>query len=374
MPQRQIHVLVVDDSPLMRELICDQLALTKDIVVTGTASNGPDALAKAQTLRPDVITLDVQMPGMNGLETLDAILAWRSQPVLMVSAITQRAADITLDALERGAADYLAKPAAANDVRQTLAVTLPTKIRAIAHMDVRQLLKIRRSRHRLTGSPLHASPNTVSSDTIQTHDYQAACIALGISTGGPPALAKILAELKPPMPPIVIVQHMPAMFTGPFAQRLDAVSPLSVQQASTGDRLQLNHVFVAPGGNQLRLRQHGRDVVVKIDSGPPVSGHSPSVDGHDGFGCQPLWSQLPGRHHDRNGPRWSRRLRCDSPSWRIRPRARQRELRRVRHESGRHGRRQRRPAILTPRRGARHHDHHSPTPPTDTPWSQHGCA
>ncbi|WP_254510152.1 protein-glutamate methylesterase/protein-glutamine glutaminase [Anatilimnocola floriformis] len=267
-----IRVLVVDDSPLMRELIRDVLTNERGIEVVGTAASGAEALIKVVELRPDIVTLDIQMPGMDGLQTLAALLAERPIPVIMVSSLTQRAAQITLQALDCGALDYVPKPENPSAAHRPFRDELLHKLRAMAGADVDRVLRIRQARAQQTVRQV-ARPSAGISNA-----YQDCCIALGISTGGPPALSELFQSLAPSLPPIVVVQHMPANFTGPFARRLDTISALSIKEAETGDVLRNNQVLIAPGGRHLRLQRQGSEVVAVIEDSDPVSGHRPSID------------------------------------------------------------------------------------------------
>ena len=276
MNKKKIRILVVDDSALMRQLIGDVVETADDMELVGTAHDGEDALEKIPSLAPDVVTLDVQMPRMDGLTTLDEILQRHSLPVVMVSSLTQRSADVTLQALDRGAMDYVAKPEGSAALQEKFRDELLRKIRVSAGADVKRVLQIRKSRatRAKTAQALKLDP---AGDQVPT-GYETACIALGISTGGPPALSTLFQSLQPPLPPIVIVQHMPAQFTDPFAQRLNAFSLISVKEAKTGDKLQPNHAYVAPGGRHLHLQRRGGNTYVHIRDGELVSGHRPSVD------------------------------------------------------------------------------------------------
>jgi two-component system chemotaxis response regulator CheB len=278
MAARTIRVLVVDDSMVIRQIICDLIAEAPGVEVVGTACDGCQALEKLAALQPDVVTLDIQMPNMDGLATLDAVLSQQPVSVIMVSALTQLGAGITLDALERGALDYVAKPETLAEVQAALGDDLIRKIRSAAGIDVRRILQIRQERKQRREQRARRVPSPKVVSDQSPLDLADACIAIGVSTGGPPALAALFETLQPPMPPIVIVQHMPAQFTRTFSWRLDSNSKLSVKEAAEGDVLRPNHVVVAPGGLHLEVKRRGQQVKVGISDGPPVSGHKPSVD------------------------------------------------------------------------------------------------
>ena len=279
---KTICVLIVDDSAVVRQVLDDVIRATPGMEVAGTASDGQEALEMIAALKPDVVTLDVQMPRMDGLTTLDALLRSNPIPVVMVSSLTRIGADITLEALDHGAVDYVAKPEPGQDMASALGDELIRKIRSAAGVDVRRILEIRRQR-KLRQAQRRAvrpseKPPTAATAPGELAELVDKCIAIGISTGGPPVLAMLFEALQPPMPPIVVVQHMPPHFTGSLAWRLDSLSALSVREAQEGDMLAPNLVLIAPGGKHLKLRRAGRTAKVALDDGPPVSGHKPSVD------------------------------------------------------------------------------------------------
>lgn len=276
---RTIRVLIVDDSAVVREVLGDVIAATPGMEVVGTAGDGQEALEKIADLKPDVVTLDVQMPRMDGLTTLDALLKNDPIPVVMVSSLTRIGADITLEALDHGAVDYVAKPEPGQDIASALGDELIRKIRSAAGVDVRRILEIRRQRKLRQAQRREArAPAKPVAPAVAPSELEDKCVAIGISTGGPPVLAMLFEALQPPMPPIVVVQHMPAHFTGSLAWRLDSLSALSVREAQEGDVLKPNLVLIAPGGRHLKLRKAGKTAKVALDDGPPVSGHKPSVD------------------------------------------------------------------------------------------------
>lgn len=278
---KKIRVLIVDDSVLIREMIGDALRETPDLEVAGMAGNGLDALARLEDLKPDVVTLDVQMPKMDGLETLREILKRKPVPVIMVSALTRLGADTTLEALDQGALDYIAKPDAAHQAAQVLREDLPRKIRSVAGVDVTRMLRVRKSmaeRRKVRAATLASTRTLAPTPFADPNGLTDKCVAIAISTGGPPALTLLFEELTPPMPPIVVVQHMPADFTKPFAWRLNSISRLEIKEAQEGDALLPNHVYIAPGGKHLELRERGGQTKTHIFDGDLVSGHRPSCD------------------------------------------------------------------------------------------------
>jgi two-component system, chemotaxis family, protein-glutamate methylesterase/glutaminase len=194
----------------------------------------------------------------------------------MVSALTRAGAAVTLDALDRGAVDYVPKPEAKSGAQAGFEEELVAKIRSAACIDVGRMIAARRRRK----TPKRAAERPLANQAAVScpKELSNKCVAIGISTGGPPALTRLLSELRPPMPPIVIVQHMPPQFTGPLAARLNTVSELSVREAAEGDVLRPNEVLLAPGGRHLEVVRRGSFVKVTISDGEPVSGHKPSVD------------------------------------------------------------------------------------------------
>lgn len=273
-----IRVFIVDDSAVMRAMLSDQLGAAPGLSVAGVASNGREALTAIPAIRPDVVTLDLQMPGMDGLAVLDALIDREPIPVVMVSAQTRAGAAVTLDALDRGAADYVAKPEFGTTDSTSFINELVHKIRTAASMDIQKVVNRRRRRGAPTIAAPAPRPLVKQAAESFSAEYAGRCVAIGISTGGPPALTRLLESLRPPMPPVVIVQHMPAQFTGPLAGRLDSISALSVREAAQGDVLQPNCVLIAPGGRHLELRGRESRTTVVLRDGPPVSSHKPSVD------------------------------------------------------------------------------------------------
>lgn len=275
MATQPIRVLVVDDSAVIRRMICDHLNEAPGIEVAGYAHDGEDAVRVFEKVQPDVVTLDVQMPKRDGLETLKVLLKIRPVPIIMVSSLTRSGADVTFQAMEHGALDYLAKPEGLAAAERVFHEELPAKIRAVAGENVGRILRIRQQRN--TAKILHKTFGVLQPATIAPA-LKDKCIVIGISTGGPPALAHVFESLAPPMPPIVIVQHMPPKFTASLAGRLNGLSALTVKEAATGDPLQPNHVYLAQGGKHLYLRGRAGNVKCVVKDGDTVSGHKPSVD------------------------------------------------------------------------------------------------
>jgi two-component system, chemotaxis family, protein-glutamate methylesterase/glutaminase len=286
----RIRVLIVDDSALMRRLLSDLLSSAPEIEIVGTARDGREAVLQAARLKPDVITLDVEMPEVSGLEALPAILAVHPVPVVMVSALTQEGADVTLQALELGAVDFMPKPE-----RNQLAEMRASRDLLVAKVLAAAQSRVRRPR-RNVGSPSSSSrqtsplpkyitshapgrpPGMTSTPISSASAPSTTCLVIGISTGGPQALSQIFPLLAPPLLPILVVQHMPAQFTGIFAERLNRYSTLPIKQAEEGDAVLPDRILIAPGGRHMVLIGQPPRVRIALSDQPPVSGHRPSID------------------------------------------------------------------------------------------------
>jgi len=270
-----VRVLIVDDSALMRKLLTDLFKGVAEIEVVGAAGDASSALEMTGKLRPDVITLDIQMPGLSGMEVLPILIATHGVPVIMVSTLTQAGADITLAALELGAVDFFPKP----DRHQI------AEMKACREVLIEKVMNASKSRvrkprpSRRTSSSESTAPK-VSSPALALPEAPAnlPCVVIGISTGGPEALGQILPLISPPIPPILVVQHMPATFTGVFAERLNRNCQVPVKEAAGGDAVVPNQILIAPGGKHMTITGHPPRSVVKISEGPAVSGHRPSID------------------------------------------------------------------------------------------------
>ena len=213
------------------------------------------------------MTLDVNMPHMDGLAALEAIFAQQPVPVIMVSSLTTFGATTTLDALDRGALDYVAKPDLAAGTAAAFGDELLQKIRWAAHVNVARVMEGRQMRQHRRRAAAEATPTTKPVPETGAEMLIEACVAIGISTGGPPVLTALFEAIAPPMPPVVIVQHMPVHFTGPLAWRLDGLSSLSIKEAENDDSLRPNQVLIARGGCHLQLRRSARRS--KRDFGTP---------------------------------------------------------------------------------------------------------
>jgi len=266
-PGKKIRVLVVDDSAVMRKVIPQMLEADRSIEVVGTAMDGTFCLRKIEELQPNVVTLDLQMPGMNGIDTLKEIMRKHPLPVIVVSSHSTEGASITLKALALGAFDFVAKPQDATSHMTATASELIAKIKAAAECKVlRPEFAVR------TPAPLEK----ISSRSAPPPSK---IVAIGISTGGPQALEFLLAQLPPDFPgAIVIVQHMPENFTEMFARRLDELCSLRVTEAKTGDTLQAGRVLVCPGNKHIKVKRLTMGDVVLLSDEPRVNGHRPSAD------------------------------------------------------------------------------------------------
>jgi len=267
----QIGVLIVDDSAFMRTALSRMVGSDPDLWVVGTASDGADALHKISSLQPDVVTLDVQMPGMDGLATLQRIMAQFPRPVIMVSSVTLKDAEITFDALEAGAFDYVPKQLSSTSLE-------------ILHIREDLIAKIKAAveKHRSGGhSSLQKKPSrAVGLRVLETAAVPPALIALGISTGGPKALQEILPSLPRDLTvPILVVQHMPAGFTAPFAKRLNSLCAVSIREASQRELIQPGVVYIAPAGSHMTVdRLSSSRTAICLSNTPEGQLHMPSVD------------------------------------------------------------------------------------------------
>ena len=280
---KKIRVLIVDDSPLVRRVLTEILSSDPDIEVVGSAMDPYIAREKIKKLNPDVLTLDVEMPKMDGIKFLDNLMRLRPMPVVMISSLTEKNADVTLKALELGAFDFISKPR--NEIANELenySSEIISKIKAASRakvqarsttsveidgqmendIDERFSATIILKRHRVLAKP----------------DISGKIIAIGASTGGTEAIKEILLALRPDSPGIVIAQHIPKAFSKAFAVRMDSMSQLKVQEAYDGQIIMAGNAYIAPGDKHLLIVKDGKQYRCKLNDGPPVNRHKPSVD------------------------------------------------------------------------------------------------
>ncbi len=265
-----IKVLVVDDSALIRSVLKEIIDSHKDMKVVGSAPDPLVARELIKQLNPDVLTLDVEMPRMDGLGFLEKLMRLRPMPVVMISSLTERGSDVTLRALELGAVDYISKPKL--DIARGLqdySNEIAEKIRAAARAHIKKTnLDVQKSFSADAVLPSLAN-HIASTEKL---------IIVGASTGGTEAIKDFLIKLPPDCPGIAITQHMPEAFTKSFANRLDSLCKITVKEAENGDRILPGHAFIAPGHSHLLVKRSGANYVCELSNGPPVNRHRPSVD------------------------------------------------------------------------------------------------
>jgi two-component system, chemotaxis family, protein-glutamate methylesterase/glutaminase len=262
-------VLIVDDSALVRQLLTELISHDPALEVVGAASDPYAAWEKIKSLRPEVLTLDVEMPRMDGLAFLERLMRARPMPVLMVSSLTEKGCENTLRALELGAVDFVTKPKI--DIKNGtigLADEIIAKIKIAARARVRPAQKL--------GARDEARLSALRTEALARSTQKV--VAIGASTGGTEALREVLTALPADSPGIVIVQHMPEHFTRAFAQRLDGLSQIRVQEARDGDRILPGHALIAPGNYHMRVVRSGANYNVEVFMAEPVNRHRPSVD------------------------------------------------------------------------------------------------
>ncbi len=269
-----IRVLVVDDSAFTRKIISDMLNADPDITVVDVARNGAIGVEKARSLKPDVITLDVEMPVMDGLEALKIIMREIPTPVVMLSALTQEGADITLEALEIGAVEFVPKPSGSivlsvDEIRDMLIkkVKLAAKAR----------LRPQKARYQSEKTVMNLSQlKTLGESPPRRWEHGNAVVVIGTSTGGPSALSRVLPVLPADIPAgLLVVQHMPAGFTKSLAKRLNNACQIEVKEADEGDGIEKGKALVAPGGYHMVVKANGK---VRLSGAPPRNGVRPAID------------------------------------------------------------------------------------------------
>lgn len=261
-----IKVLVIDDSAVMRSFLGRVIDSQPDMEVAGVVSDPLLAFDRIRRSAPDVITLDVEMPRMNGLDFLGKLMALRPLPVVMISSLTRQGADATMRALELGAVDFFPKPAALEDLDE-VGSDIAEKIRAAAQARV--------SRRGASAPAVKLPPRPARLARPAAPD---AVVGIGASTGGVEALRVVLAQLPDDLPPILIAQHMLPGFTAPFARRLDTLCKLRVKEAEDGERALPGVAYIAPGGRHLLLTHRVAGYVLEVNDEPPINRHRPSVD------------------------------------------------------------------------------------------------
>jgi len=266
----KIKVLVIDDSALIRSLLTEIINSHHDMQVVAVA---PDPLIARDLIKlhnPDVLTLDVEMPKMDGLEFLERLMRLRPMPVVMVSTLTERGSEITMRALELGAIDFVTKPKMSiSDGMHEYSDLIADKIRAAAQA---KMASVPRPSNKTATTA--SVPNALRNPLISSEKL----IIIGASTGGTEAIKSFLLKMPSDCPGILITQHMPAGFTKSFANRLDSLCQISVKEAEGGERVLPGHAYIAPGDKHLLLARSGANYVTQLDDGPPVNRHKPSVD------------------------------------------------------------------------------------------------
>ncbi len=259
-----IRVLIIDDSALIRQLLTEILQQAKDIVVVGCAQDPYEAREMIKKHNPDVLTLDVEMPKMDGISFLKNLMRLRPMPVVMISTLTQKGSPITLEALELGAVDFIAKPTV--NVKQQMnqyADTVQQKVRGAASARVRGYKK----------TSAVAEPIPTNAEFLVNK-----VIAIGASTGGTEAIKEVLIRMPKNCPPIVITQHIPPVFSTSFAERMQRTCTINVKEAQQGDKLVAGCAYIAPGGLHLRISKQGSALYCQLDDGEAVNRHKPAVD------------------------------------------------------------------------------------------------
>lgn len=265
-----VRILIVDDSAVVRKVLNSLLASDPEMVVAGTAGNGSQALARIPEVKPDLVTLDIEMPGMDGLQTLVEIRKlYPKLPVIMFSTLTERGASATLDALARGASDYVTKPSHGETrelAQERVREELIRKIKSLCSVRVPQ------AQPQPLPGPM---PPLVSAHPQARIDV----VAIGASTGGPNALTELIPQLPADFPvPIVIVQHMPPLFTRLLSERLNTLARLEVGEGAEGRRLQPGQVWIAPGGHHMTVARKGTECVLGLNQDPQENSCRPAVD------------------------------------------------------------------------------------------------
>lgn len=275
------RVLIVDDSALVRKVISRIIEDDPELEVAGTAADPYIARDKIKQLNPDVITLDVEMPRMDGITFLRNLMRLRPIPVIMISSLTEKGAEVTLQALELGAIDFISKPKLdvneglkeyAEEIVEKIKIASKAKVRPLTERKARPIVAIEIT-PKLSADAVISKQG--GSSRFRTTDR---IIAIGASTGGTEAIRDVLESMPPDAPGIVISQHIPAAFSGPFANRMNGVSAMTVCEAQDGQQILPGHVYIAPGDRHLLVERDGARYICRLNDGPPVNRHRPSVD------------------------------------------------------------------------------------------------
>lgn len=273
---QKIKALIVDDSALVRDVLTKVLSSDRGIEVVGTAPDPLIARDKIKALNPDVITLDVEMPKMDGISFLRNLMRLRPMPVVMISSLTEAGAEVTLEALDLGAVDFVTKPSVGiADGLDEYAIDIIAKVKAAAGAKVRSLSEKKEIRVTPKFSADAVLAPSKRSGRLKTTEK---IIAIGASTGGTEAIKEVMMAMPADAPAVVIAQHIPAAFSAAFAKRMNGVSPMTVLEPQDGDQILPGHAYIAPGDQHLMVTRSGARYICKLSDGPAVNRHRPSVD------------------------------------------------------------------------------------------------
>ncbi|MBW1800057.1 MAG: chemotaxis response regulator protein-glutamate methylesterase [Deltaproteobacteria bacterium] len=268
MEKRDIRILIVDDSAIVRKVLSEELSREKGIEVIGTAPDPFIARDKIVRLKPDVITLDIEMPRMDGLTFLKKLMRHHPMPVIVVSSLTRKGGTLAMEALSSGALEVISKPSASYSVGD-MSLQLADKIRAVAHVNVEKAAPQNEDKAALPRTEIATKALTSTTNKI---------LAIGASTGGTEAIKTVLTQMPYNAPGILVVQHMPAKFTASFAERLDGLCAIQVKEAEDGDSVVNGKALIAPGNFHMLLKRSGARYFVRVKNGPMVHHQRPSVD------------------------------------------------------------------------------------------------
>ena len=272
---KRIRVLVVDDSALVRSILSKIINQQKDMECIGSANDPLVAREMIRELNPDVITLDVEMPRMDGIDFLERLMRLRPMPVVMISTLTERSASVTIRALELGAVDFVAKPrlGVASGLME-LSAQIVEKVRIAGSVVIRRAA----ARPKITDRLAESTEPVLRLNSCKEHRHAKKLICIGASTGGTEAIKEILVRLPTDSPGVVVTQHMPAGFTSSFAIRLNSLCQITVKEAVNGEKILLGHAYIAPGGMHLRVSKNGCHYIAEVVDGELVNRHKPSVE------------------------------------------------------------------------------------------------